>query len=355
LLQCFRRAGYGVRLDMGMESRRLGQPAQDAAKANPWVDPLSIPLWLSLAMWVISFFLPAFRSSDWGAEKIMPGWEAFYTAIVLFFVPVKGTLLTLEPHVASVITNFFMLAAPLEVGRARRCQARVYSIFFLLASAIPVGLTFIGGTFLLGFYFWTFSITVSAAWFMWASWRKWFAVLPSVLLAAGLLSLPSREQREELHALIDRLEIELDAMRATGSEPSLANPTLNYQTVDITRNRAASAELNLALVYTQNAAACKGRERISDQRLLDMYPGLRLQAPEPDQDPRKTNGAASPALCGGDIAGQKPWVDERDLVKDSERRGRSHLANAEILLGFKSGTVREPEPQSAYEKQSLAR
>jgi hypothetical protein len=233
----------------------------------------------------------------------MPGWEAFYTAIVLFFVPVKGALLTFEPHVASVIANFFILAVPLEVGRARRGQARVYSVFFLLASAIPVGLTFIGGTFLLGFYFWTFSLIAATAWFTWVSWRKWFVLLPSIFLAAALLSLPIREERAELRSLIDRVNIQLDAMRASeaakrSSERFWADPSLTDKIVNLS-NRAASAELNLALVYTQNAGACQGRERVSDQRLLEMYPGLPLHDPDPDQDPRKTKGGGQPRVVWG--------------------------------------------------------
>jgi hypothetical protein len=99
--------------------------------------------WICLVPWAISFLLPAARYQDWGQEKTMFGWEAAYTALILFFVPVKGTWFGFDPHVWSVFPNFFMLWAAFRIKRLKTTNGRNFAIAFEIAAFVPVGLLFI--------------------------------------------------------------------------------------------------------------------------------------------------------------------------------------------------------------------
>jgi hypothetical protein len=144
--------------------------------------------------WAISFLLPAARYQDWGQEKTMFGWEAAYTALILFFVPVKGMWFGFDPHVWSVFSNFFMLWAPFRIKRLKKTKGRIFAVAFMIAAFVPVGLLFIPESldlatiraFEVGFVLWALAIIGASAWFSWSVWGKRMALLPNIVLAAGL-------------------------------------------------------------------------------------------------------------------------------------------------------------------------
>jgi len=151
--------------------------------------PPSLVLWLTLAGWTISFFLPASRETE-----TYRGWEAAYTALALLFLPVKGAYLGWEPHVFSVTANFFMLWAPFEIRAVKQGRGRVFTVLFLIVTAVSVGLAFLPSpgiagirSLLAGYYLWTFSLVAAAGWFSWAVWRKQSALTPCTLYAFALL------------------------------------------------------------------------------------------------------------------------------------------------------------------------
>jgi hypothetical protein len=150
--------------------------------------------WICLAAWTISFLLPAARYQDWGPEETMFGWEAAFTALTFFFMPVKGMWFGFDPHVWSVFVNFFMLWAPFRIKRLNQTKGRGFAIAFAIATFVPVGLVFIPESFDLatirgfeaGFVLWALSMLGASAWFSWTAWGKGMALLPNVVLAATL-------------------------------------------------------------------------------------------------------------------------------------------------------------------------
>jgi hypothetical protein len=151
--------------------------------------------WICLVPWAISFLLPAARYQDWGQEKTMFGWEAAYTALILFFVPVKGTWFGFDPHAWSVFANFFMLWAAFRINRLKTTNGRTFAIAFAIAAFVPVGLLFIPESldlatihsFEAGFVLWALSIVAASALFSWTVWGNGMALLPNFILAAILL------------------------------------------------------------------------------------------------------------------------------------------------------------------------
>jgi hypothetical protein len=150
--------------------------------------------WICLVLWAISFLLPAARYQDWGPEKTMFGWEAACTALIFFFVPVKGAWFGFDPHVWSVFVNFFMLWAPFRIKRLKETKGRIFAVAFTIAAFVPVGLLFIPESldlatiraFEVGFALWALAIIGASAWFSWSVWGKTMALLPNIVLAVGL-------------------------------------------------------------------------------------------------------------------------------------------------------------------------
>jgi len=124
----------------------------------------------------------------------MFGWEAAYTALILFFVPVKGTWFGFDPHVWSVFPNFFMLWAAFRIKLLKTTNGRNFSIAFEIAAFVPVGLLFIPESldlatihsFEAGFVLWALSIVAASALFSWTVWGNGMALLPNFILAAIL-------------------------------------------------------------------------------------------------------------------------------------------------------------------------
>src|SRR5579864_1608248 len=94
-------------------------------------------LWVCLIAWAVSFFLPSTGSEN---GTVVFGWQATWTALLLFFIPVKGMWFGFFPHVLSVFANLFMLWAPFQVKRLKETSGRKFALAFTFASALPVTL-----------------------------------------------------------------------------------------------------------------------------------------------------------------------------------------------------------------------
>jgi hypothetical protein len=154
-------------------------------------------LWLCLAAWVISFFLPAAKIDPAGKPAV--GWAIALDALVLMVVPVKGAWLGFFPSLWTVFLNIFMLLVPLEIKAVREGRGRVFTALFTAATSIPVVMAYfppslgalgLGFPLLLGFYLWELSMIVTAALFVRTLWGGGWNYLLSASLAFLLFCLP---------------------------------------------------------------------------------------------------------------------------------------------------------------------
>jgi Bacterial Ig-like domain (group 3) len=183
-----------------MEPTADGSPMGTPTTTTPVrTIPISVHVWLWIffSVWVISFFLPAVSIME---QRPGRGWEVAWTALVLFFVPVKGMWFIFYPHVWLVWVNLFMLLAPFEIKRVGRGQGRFFAVLCLIATAIPIGIAYspyppdhsrdLVQRFLAGFYLWEFSLIATAGLFVRHLWQSRMATLPAVCLMGLLLALP---------------------------------------------------------------------------------------------------------------------------------------------------------------------
>ena len=178
-----------------MDPAANGSPLE-TSNTPPPVKPLPtsvhVWLWIFLGAWVVSFFLPAVSIMG---NKPGRGWETAWTALILFFVPVKGAWLIFIPGIWLVWVNLFMLIAPFEIKQLQRGQGRVFAVLFSIATAITVVIAYIPRLswvtgLQVGFYLWAFSLIATAGLFARNLWHNLFARLPSACLVGLLLALP---------------------------------------------------------------------------------------------------------------------------------------------------------------------
>jgi hypothetical protein len=219
-------------------------------------------LWICLVAWAISFILPAARYQDWGYEKTMHGWEAAYTALILFFLPVKGMWFGFDPHIWSVFVNFFMLRAPFQIRRLRKTNGGKFAIAFAIAAVVPTGLLFIPESidlasirsFEAGFVLWALSILGASAWFSWTVWGKGTALLPNLLLAVTLFcglfiwspSLEGRRHRAEQQREQAAKQADLQQQQAA-QNAAVLNAIAQHGLMAFTEPMSAMEEIDLEL------------------------------------------------------------------------------------------------------------
>jgi hypothetical protein len=231
------------------------EPSMATAPAKKLPTSVHVWLWIFLAAWAISFFLPAVLMGTWGGEQTGRGWELAESSFVLFFVPVKGMWLILIPQIWSVWVNLFMLLAPFEIKRVERGQGRIFAVLFSIATVIPVAIAYIPHSvdpadirrFLAGFYLWDFSMIATAALFLRTLWRSRLATIPAACLMGLLLSVPV--YRGELDFLPPPLkwaleprsgegpQVRLTTIRLVASSP---NPSLMGNSVSFTATISAA-------------------------------------------------------------------------------------------------------------------
>ena len=214
----------------------------------------------------------------------MFGWQAALDALILLFVPIKGSWLgILIPHVWTVFANFFMLWAPIKLKKLHKASGRVFAVAFAIAAAVPLALLFFPESMQrlldsleIGFAVWALAIIGASASFSWTVWRTRMALLPQALMAlacfGGLLIwspyLQSQEHRaqekRERAAKQAEAERQRDAENAATknaiaqhgllafNEP-LTDTQLSYLETEILSGREfASEELIAASKHYQN-------------------------------------------------------------------------------------------------------
>jgi hypothetical protein len=177
------------------------EPAADSSpmetpttKAPVRTIPTSVHvwLWIFISVWVISFLLPAVSIME---QRPGRGWEVAWSALVLFFVPVKGAWMIFIPGIWLVWMNLFMLIAPFELKQLEGGEGRIYAVLFSIGTAATIVIAYIpvvsGATGLrVGFYLWAGSLVATAGLFVRNLWQTRLANLPAACLMAALLALP---------------------------------------------------------------------------------------------------------------------------------------------------------------------
>lgn len=176
------------------------KPPEKSAANHPGVTVAGrtrVLLWICLAAWVVSFFLPAAKLDP--NRRAEPGFAIAYEALVLLIVPVKGAWLGLLPSVWTVFINLFMLLLPIEIRAIEEGEGRVFAQLFTIATAVPIGLAYLPPSLgfiglpcplLIGFYVWEFSMIAAAlllARTLWSGERSW---MPAAVSSVLLLCLP---------------------------------------------------------------------------------------------------------------------------------------------------------------------
>jgi len=205
-------------------------------------------LWIFISVWVISFLLPAVSIME---QRPGRGWEVAWSALVLFFVPVKGAWMIFIPGIWLVWMNLFMLIAPFELKQLEGGEGRIYAVLFSIGTAATIVIAYFplsGATGLhVGFYFWAGSLIAAAGLFVRNLWPYQLARLPTPCLMGLLLALPV--YRGEVQFLPTPLKLALKARlpeaphgRGTtiGLLDSSPNPSLMGSSVIFTATTSAA-------------------------------------------------------------------------------------------------------------------
>src|SRR5436305_463146 len=186
-------------------------------------------LWTCMAVWAISFFLPALRTNSLFLQENELGFQAFLSSVMGFFVPIYGWLWPV---------NLFLALAPVFAGRMSRGKnIRVY-IFLLCAwTALPLGVPIYQSLdyahhitqLEVGFYVWQFSLLGTATWFIWMLYRRDVLLVAMSLVAVSFLFgsaviTPEYIARRDLRNAVREAEGRIAAFEHTGQPESVSFP-----------------------------------------------------------------------------------------------------------------------------------
>jgi hypothetical protein len=146
-------------------------------KASTNREPGISLFWGLFVLWIISFTLPAVRSSNFpnGFSETDYGYHLAFISIYFVWVPYFGQLW---------IVNIFMLLAPSFVKRSEPGKRSAYVYLLAIAAILPLPLLFMKTlplvlnafrAWLLSFYVWQGSLLGMAIWFVLfrrGYWRK---------------------------------------------------------------------------------------------------------------------------------------------------------------------------------------
>ena len=158
-------------------------------------------LGVALLLWAVSFVMTAVTEErPIGGSIPTPGWEAALVAFLMLGSKVLPSSSTdpnpaFDPVALSVTANFFMLFVPYAFLRVKEGRGQLYTTLFLVCLILPVSLPYIPPSkdlydiqsFDSGYLVWVLSLIAAASWFSWAVWKKLWGLVPSGLLAAGVL------------------------------------------------------------------------------------------------------------------------------------------------------------------------
>ena len=234
------------------------QHLSDKEPSKPAYEAVPPPfiLWISLLLWALSFFMLATtEKKDVGGDIQTPGWEAALVTLFMLGSPLLGASSpspAYDPHTLSVSANFFMLLVPYAFLRVKEGRGQLYTKLFLVCLVLPVSLPYIPPSmdifeirsFNSGYLLWALSLITAAGWFSWAIWKNIWGLVPSWILAAGVLcgmflwfpaqnSPPSarewRHRLEQRQKMIEAQREQANETIATHGLSSLAEPLTAIQ------------------------------------------------------------------------------------------------------------------------------
>jgi hypothetical protein len=304
------------------------------AGSNPQVPqsnakPLMIVLWIIFALWIVSFFLPAFvdvRPGFGGGPTIVGGAEAALGSILAIIKPIYGW---------AWIANIFMLIAPFQANSAHQGKARVFAVLFYAAALIGFFCAFPPFRFSLaeigvlttGYFVWELSILSAATLFLAVAFRHWLVAIPSCLLACSLVHAPEYMLRlrydrivQNANAIVQRVESGgpggFSGYEAFGGDWNI-------------RVRPRYFQISSAMAFLRQIQVCKQRERISDETIVLAYPHEMTHPPDPNHIPQPPAPDGPEKYCKQDESAIKPWITESDLEHYALSEAKARLRSAE--------------------------
>jgi hypothetical protein len=303
------------------------------ADSNPQVSPstakpLTTILWILVAIWIVSFFLPTYidvRGSLGGGPSISVGLEAAVCSVLTIPNPIYGL---------AWIANVFMLIAPFRAKSAYQGKARVFAILFYATALIGLACAFPPfrfsrvevGSLATGYFVWELSILSAATLFLASAFRLSLVVFPTALLACSLTYAPEymlslRYDRivQNANAIVQRIE---------SGGPGLSSLMEPFGSDWNIRGRQRYFEITSAMGFLHEIEVCKQRERISDETIVMTYPREIIHSPDPGHVPQPPAPNPPEKYCRQDESATKPWISEADLKRYALPQAKLHLRNA---------------------------
>jgi hypothetical protein len=319
--------------------------------ANPTANSITPEekawLWLCMAAWVLSFFLPAFQGFKSGL-----GFEAFVSSVIAFFVPIYGWVWPV---------NIFIVLAPLYARRIEQGKGGMYVFWLCAWSLFPLAMPFFqrfATTWNLpqlkaGYYLWQISLLGTATWFLWIVSRRRVILAGAGVIAASLLvgwlwAVPYYDARAQLRAAIQAVDLQIADFERTGKPAPRASPSAGPRGY-VRYDQAGLRDLRLASAYMDDLVACWQRERISDFDLLERYPGVPAHPPDASHQPQAQGAGYGGILCTKDESDKQFWMYYRDVQPAALARAKLYARNANIEAGMIRGERQSPELISAFE------
>jgi hypothetical protein len=304
------------------------------AGSNPQVSqstakPLTITLWILVAIWIVSFFLPTYvdvRPSFGGGPTINSGVVAALGSVFAITNPIYGF---------AWIANVFMLIAPFRANSAHQGKACIFAILFYAAALLGWSCAFPPfrfsrtevGLLTTGFFVWELSILSAATLFLATAFRRWLVAIPSCLLACSLTYTPEymlslRYDRivQNANAIVQRIE---------SGGPGASSVYDAFGGDWNIRVQPRYFEISSAMVFLRQIEVCKQRERVSDETIVRTYQREVIHSPDPDHVPQTPAPNGPEKYCKQDESATKPWINEADLERYALSEAKFHLHNAQ--------------------------
>lgn len=305
------------------------------------IVPVQIIFWLFFAGWVVSFFLPAYTGpgSFGGGTVTVYGRGAAIGSMLSFFRPVYGW---------AWIANVFMALSPFRVSGARHGKGQVYATLFIATALVGVACAFPPPKFSIpdvqtlqiGYFVWELSLLGTATWFLWSAFHRSILLLPGLILAYSLFYAPEHMLKLRSYRVIENMKAAIKALETPRGSPfsHYTTPFDNDWNLRVSFHEGYG-EITAASQNLRDIEMCKHRERISDDWILLSYPHVIIHPPDPNHVPQPaTEAIIVESYCNKDESAAKPWVLESDMERAALSEAKTHLDDAERILGIYVGS-----------------
>jgi FecR protein len=307
-------------------------------------------LWLCMAAWALSFFLPAYEKSNNLLMKSGLGIEAFLYSLIAFYFrsPTYGLLWPV---------NVLVALAPAFARRLEKGKGRVYVLLLCAWSVYPLLIPlnqFLGSRpdvdrLEIGYYLWQISLLGTATWFLWVIFQRPAIVAGSALFTASLLLVPPIVADHQahlqflngMHVAIGEAEKAMAGYEQTGKPVRVSSRQVKGTSEE---DDLGSRDFDTAVVYLNDIYDCQQHERVSDSKMFEHYPGVPVHPP--DQAPQSQAVQDS----GQHDESAEEWMSCRNVQAAALKRAKLHLSNAKIEFGMMSGKRQVPELLSSFEQ-----